>query len=37
MRRLIEFIRLYSAYRKYHTAKYSARVAYEIAIKGASF
>lgn len=37
MSRLIEFARLYAAYRKYHTARYAVRVAYEIAIKGASF
>lgn len=37
MSRLVEFVRIYTAYRKYHTAKYAAWVAYEIAIKGASF
>lgn len=37
MSRLLEFLRIYATYRKFHTAKYSARVAYEIAIKGASF
>lgn len=35
--RAIEFIRIWLQYRKYHSDRYAAKVAWQIAIKGASF